>query len=240
MRCKSVISPHISEETYNNALQRAAERHVSHHSVDLRDDWTMARSGSIQMTDSTLVLELLEDIGPRGYCDDCLSLELDIRPRQTVNQICRTLYAAKRIERAKTSCSRCGKTKITNVRGGQHVPSTPPRQAPLPTLAKPSEPTAPLDIERARTEIVQICRQLWQRTQPSPPSHSISANINSLKNSGALPTHQANMMLTLCGLRNVYVYEDLTLGAREMIIAVNAREIVLEWWARNDRGVGEK
>lgn len=192
------------------------------------------------MTDSTLVLELLEDIRPRGYCDDCLSLELNIQPRQTVNQICRTLYAARRIERAKTTCSRCGKTKITNVRGGEQLPSTQPMQAPLPTSAKPLAAIAPIDIEKARTEIVQICRRLWQGTQSGPPSHSISANINSLKSNQALPTHQANMMLTICGLRNAHVYENLALGAREMTIAANAREIILEWWAGNERGVESK
>ena len=37
-------------------------------------------------------------------------------------------------------------------------------------------------------------------------------------------------MLTLCNLRNVYVYERMQLGLREMSTAVNARELMVEWW----------
>ena len=175
------------------------------------------------MTDSALVLELLDDIRPRGYCDDCLSVELDIQPRQTINQICRTLYAAKSVERAKATCDRCGKVKITNVRrslesAGLPKPSTSPASS------------VPLDIEKTRTQVVQICADLWRKTQRDSPSHSISANIAALKNKGALPTHQANMMLTLCGLRNVHVYDGMALGSRELLIASKALEIVLEWW----------
>src|SRR3972149_3768713 len=123
------------------------------------------------MTDSALLLELLEDIRPRGYCDDCLSLELDIQPRQTINQICRTLHAAQSIERAKAKCDRCGKVKITNVRGSTVETGGMPKQRTSPGSSMP------LDIEKARTGVVQICRELWRNTQPDSPSHSISANI---------------------------------------------------------------
>ena len=47
-----------------------------------------------------------------------------------------------------------------------------------------------------------------------------------------LPSHQANMMLTLCNLRNVYVYENVSMGRKEMDIAVNAYGIVEEWWSK--------
>jgi|SRR5579859_4769481 len=174
------------------------------------------------MSDNALVLELLDEIRPRGYCDDCLSVELDIRPRQTVNQICRMLYAAKSVERAKAPCDRCGKVKISNVRSQE--------SAGLPKPSTLAASSVPLDIEKARTQVVQICADLWRTTQRDSPSHSISANIAALKNKGALPTHQANMMLTLCGLRNVHVYDGLALGPPELLIASMALEIVLEWW----------
>jgi len=38
------------------------------------------------------------------------------------------------------------------------------------------------------------------------------------------------MMQTICGLRNLYVYENMELGQREMTIARNAWDIILEWW----------
>jgi hypothetical protein len=38
------------------------------------------------------------------------------------------------------------------------------------------------------------------------------------------------MMLTLCGLRNVFVYEQIRLGKKELSIAQNAWDIVLSWW----------
>lgn len=178
------------------------------------------------MTDSILVLELLDDIKPRGRCDDCLSEELDIRPRQTINQICRTLYAAQSIARVRAECARCGKVKITNSRSDFPAVRLPVSGATSPR----SVGSHSLDIEKVRTEIVQICRELWRETQSAPASHSISITINTLKNSGTLPSHQANLMLTLCNLRNVHVYEGLQLGLREMTIADNARELVVEWW----------
>jgi hypothetical protein len=39
------------------------------------------------------------------------------------------------------------------------------------------------------------------------------------------------MMLTLCNLRNVYVYENMELGFREIDIAINALSIIKEWWS---------
>ena len=85
-------------------------------------------------------------------------------------------------------------------------------------------------MEKTRTDIVHICRALWQGSQVGDAPRSISALINQLRNSGVIPNHEANMMLTLCNLRNVHVYEELTLGPRETAIAVNAESIVAEWW----------
>lgn len=183
------------------------------------------------MADRTLVLELLDDIKPRRYCDDCLSIELDIKPRQAINQICRALFASSSINRAKAICDRCGKEKITNARSGSHETVRTLRQA-----TRSFEPSPrgapPIDIEKARTNVVQICRELWQTTQAGASSHSLSANIAALKKAGVLPAHQSNMMHTLCGLRNVHIYEGLVLGNRELTIATNALEIILEWWVK--------
>jgi hypothetical protein len=86
------------------------------------------------------------------------------------------------------------------------------------------------DVERARTDIVRICRTVWQRSQTSEAPRSISAVIIQLRSAGALPQHQANLMLTLCNLRNVHVYEDFRLGPHEIAIAAHAAAALSEWW----------
>ena len=86
------------------------------------------------------------------------------------------------------------------------------------------------DVEHARTEIVQICHQLWNVHNKDAAPRSISALIISLRNDNLLPTLQANMMQTLCGLRNMYVYENIKLGSIETDICKNALSIIHEWW----------
>jgi hypothetical protein len=38
------------------------------------------------------------------------------------------------------------------------------------------------------------------------------------------------MMLTLCNLRNLFVYENLHIGQNEMMVAKGACPIIQEWW----------
>ncbi len=68
------------------------------------------------MTNEQKIIDYLSDEGHRdnGYCDDCLSNVLKIKPRQTVNQICRRLKKNGRLTRIKTKCALCGKEKISN------------------------------------------------------------------------------------------------------------------------------
>jgi hypothetical protein len=179
------------------------------------------------MTASSLILELLDDIRPDGRCDDCLSGELAIQPRQTINQLCRLLASENRINRTKRHCDGCGNHKITNS-----------------TQAKITNAFAPItsqksamrligsqfDVEKCRTDVVRICVQVWRKTKSQDPPRSISQLINQLRNENLLPSHPANMMLTLCGLRNVYVYEGLEFTEKEFVIVRAAHEIVSSWW----------
>ncbi len=190
------------------------------------------------MSNTLDLLELLENISPSGRCDDCLSTELGIQPRQTVNIICRRFREAKKIERFKASCSLCGKVKLINTLASPSsygTIDTKKRKASTESTSK-TEPAPPIDVEKTRTDIVHICRKLWQRTQTSEWPRSISAVIGQLRSNGEIPNHQANMMLTLCNLRNVHVYEDIELGRREMTIAVNAAGIVTDWWLAKQEG----
>ncbi len=79
--------------------------------------------------------------------------------------------------------------------------------------------------------MVRICRTIWGQKKADAPPRAISAMIGALKSEDFLPTHIANMMFTVCGLRNVYVYEAIELGAKEVSVAVNAKAIVDDWWA---------
>ncbi len=48
------------------------------------------------------------------FCDDCLSEELGIQPRQQINSICRRLFSENEIYRLKSRCVQCNKEKIVN------------------------------------------------------------------------------------------------------------------------------
>ena len=181
------------------------------------------------MSNTLVVLELLETVKPDGRCDDCLSDELNITPRQTVNQICRPLHDAGRVSRLKATCSRCGKVKLVNT---MVAPSDYMRVAPRAAAGQGAPSAAPKvpDVEKVRTDLVRICRALWLQTQNGEQPRSISVVINQLRSSGALPQHQANLMLTLCGLRNVHVYEEMQLGTHERAILAHAAAALFEWW----------
>jgi hypothetical protein len=181
------------------------------------------------MSSGTLILELLDDVKPEARCDDCLSDELAIRPRQTVNQLCRLLAAENRIARSKAKCVACGKQKICNSASSatSNLDSSPKSKR---------EIEARFDIEKCRTEVVRICNELWRAKKSDGPPRSISQLINTLRNDGLLPSHPANMMLTLCGLRNVYVYEGLEFSEREVVIAKAAHEVLRDWWTKTKGG----
>lgn len=55
------------------------------------------------MDNTEKVLDYLEKSGKR-LCDDCLSTQLEIRPRQQVNQICNRLAQQGNITREKALC----------------------------------------------------------------------------------------------------------------------------------------
>src|SRR3954470_8168848 len=116
-----------------------------------------------------LILELLDDVFPNHYCDDCISSELDIQPRQQVNQICRGLEAARQIHRAKSPCAKCGRTKTTNGRGPLANDGPTRKTEPLESMTSTRRDNLrDVDIEKTRTEVVGICRALWQSTQAEP------------------------------------------------------------------------
>lgn len=194
---------------------------------------------SIKMINKEQILELLVDSSPQVFCDDCISNELNITPRQQVNQLCRALSKNNEIVRRKGICSSCNRRKLINIFSARKTKieaiSFNEVEGPeiSPSYSEPLSVLPIIDIEKMRTQIVHICYELWKDHFSDEPSHSISVVINSLKSNRIIPFHQANMMLTICNLRNAYVYENLCLGEEEILIAHNAMKIIDIWIKTN-------
>jgi len=185
------------------------------------------------MTHSDIILEYLDEARPGGVCDDCLSKATSIRPRQQVNQLCRRLSDQALVHRLPGKCETCGRRKTVNseaAAGGASAGTSPVRPErglePAPSRSSARD----LDIEKLRTQIVHICHTVWKGTRGDAAPRSVSAAICLLKEESHLPRHVANMMLTLCNLRNVYVYERLPMGEDEERVATGAWGIVQRWW----------
>lgn len=173
------------------------------------------------MSHAETILEFLDERKPLAYCDDCLSMETAVAPRQQVYAICTKLFERQTISRAKGVCERCGRNKLVNAMRAPaelHHTETPAR---IPSV----------DVEAMRTSIVRMCQDLAQRNGIEVPAgRGVAALINRLKDEDVIPRHQANMMMTICNLRNVYVWDRVPLGERENVIASAALNIIEEWW----------
>jgi len=189
------------------------------------------------MTHRTEILAFLEDIRPDGRCDDCLSDELDIKPRQSINMTCRPLADAGDITRFKVKCSRCGKVKLVNSFARSHNVQKVRPSVVLQERDVTTTGTLPVvNVESVRTDIVRMCRKLWDQTRSDERPRSISAVITQLKSSGQLPYIQASLMLTLCTLRNASVYEGYELREHEAAVVRHASAALIEWWSEKEVG----
>jgi hypothetical protein len=66
------------------------------------------------MTNTDIILEFMEENGTLKICDDCLSIEAEIFPRQQVNQICNRFAVSGILKRTLNVCKNCHKQKLTN------------------------------------------------------------------------------------------------------------------------------
>ena len=186
------------------------------------------------MTNSDYILEYLEANLTKELCDDCISNELNISPRQQVNQITRKLTNKGLIIRERKPCSLCKKIKLAN----QFVPlstkysSSLSHQVEEVHISYGKVADVKIDIEHVRTRIVHLCYDLWLKANQERPDCGISRLIGLLRDEELIPKHQANMMLTLVNLRNVYVYDQLPLGSAEKYVAYYAWQIVSKWWEK--------
>ena len=175
------------------------------------------------MTNTDVILEYLDEISPQVACDDCLSAETGVQPRQQVYQICTRLASSGAIDRRRAVCDLCGRPKYTSKTASRVDHSAT-------TATEDSSSQEPIDIEKIRTEVVQMCLSAWRNVHREPPPRSVSKLVCQLRDEGHLPGHMANMILTLCNLRNIYVYENMPLGTNERLVAQGAWAIVQEQW----------
>lgn len=189
-----------------------------------------ALDGSMANTD--LILEYLEGISPSVACDDAISETLSIAPRQQVNQIANRLLHEGLIARNKAVCPHCQRSKLVNAIAPRTSASEVlflRRVAPQPDEAPRASETIPLDFREMRSRIIRFCRGLWKAKKKVEPRLSVTPLISALRDERLLPAHQANMMLTICGLRNVLEYEDVAFGHREHQVGQAAWSIIEDW-----------
>jgi hypothetical protein len=84
------------------------------------------------MSNAETILEFLDERFSTGVCDDCISRETRVEPRQQVNQICRQLEQRRTIARYIERCAVCGHTKRVNIirRGASATEVATPAKAP--------------------------------------------------------------------------------------------------------------
>jgi hypothetical protein len=177
-----------------------------------------------------LILDLLEAQPPDGLCDDGISGILDIKPRQAINQICRNLEQEGRLLRHKGECPHCRRSKILNMLTPSRSSGTSQHMVHQ-RMTKIVDPSMETGIDAKRRHVVRFCREIWKdkkRAEPSPPMGA-AALILALRDEKVFPSHQANMMLTICSLRNVHEYQNLKFGPREVQIEQAAWGIIEEW-----------
>ena len=65
-------------------------------------------------TNREIVLSTLKSTPNEGMCDDCISSQFEIYPRQQVNQICNDLKRQGKVDRKESLCRKCHKLKLCN------------------------------------------------------------------------------------------------------------------------------
>lgn len=183
------------------------------------------------MSNAETILEFLERF-PKGVCDDCISRETRVEPRQQVNQICRQLEQRETTTRCKDRCALCGHTKtLTIIRRGASAPEVAarPRSAQASREASTVYQSGAASIETLWKHLDRFCKALGNKHKISNGKNGLAALISAITDHGAVPMHQANMMHTIRALRNAYVHDGIPMDRRETVIAQAAWDIIREW-----------
>jgi hypothetical protein len=194
------------------------------------------------LSNSDAILEFLEHNRRGKYCDACIAAKTRIGPSKQVNTICNQLSKRGTLLRGDGSCTACRGSKTINVLApagaapARHVRKRAATRTPTASARSARARAHQLGIEEMRTGIVRICQELCRKAKIEvAPNDGPAGIISVLKEEQLVPRHEANMMHTICNLRNVYVWEQVELGPNEQAVAAAAWKIVLAWWERARR-----
>jgi hypothetical protein len=177
--------------------------------------------GCWPMSNAERIVEFLERF-PNGVCDDCISRETGVEPRQQVYQLCQRMEG-RTVTRRKGRCALCDRTKTLRAAAARAVS---PEGGESPQADR--WPGEAVSIEALRNHLDRFCKGLIEKHRVPNVKNGLAAFIAALTDRGILPLHQANMMHTIRSLRNAYVHEHIPMKARETAIAKAAWGIIRE------------
>jgi hypothetical protein len=185
------------------------------------------------VSNTDLVLEILEANSPAGLCDDHISIEAGIPNRIQVNQLCNRLAERGLISRAKGTCARGDGPKLINsIRGSKPASSEVlAKQESLPPIGQ----GPPILI--AWRHIDRFCRAVWQQHIKEDTKLPLFELVNSLRDKRLISLHTANMMHTIRVIRNEIVHDDGPDGRREQTIVTAAYSVTAEWAEAQEPGL---
>ncbi|MGC2621433.1 MAG: hypothetical protein WA414_20480 [Acidobacteriaceae bacterium] len=189
------------------------------------------------------MLDELEDANT-GLCDACLLGRLKAASHQHVNATCRNLEKEGKLIREKQEgkeCDECGNARVISrlIPGafGTFVPYNPDRtlkrmkrllsHSPAPVLARPkqinnpapsSTPVVTAPAEFGINELDALRREMIQflnRLDRASTREGFSKRVTLLRNSQALPSRIASLMLTHAAYRNDCYYNGYVLSEDE-------------------------
>lgn len=182
------------------------------------------------MSNVDTIVEFLESVG-RGCCDDCISRETGVKPRQQVNQICRRLEEQGKIVREEGRCALGDHRKKLSIVADalRHTPVAPAAAAQSVELPSSRQKGPPVAIEHLYNQLDRFCKAVWAKHESTTAPDTLNALISTLSKHGIVPRHQANMMHTIRKLRNLYVHEHVGIGTKETVMVQAAWDIIREW-----------
>ncbi|OQB27224.1 MAG: hypothetical protein BWY10_01517 [Chloroflexi bacterium ADurb.Bin180] len=212
------------------------------------------------MTNKESILEFLEANAPGGYCDDCLSEQLHIEPRQQVNQLCNGLAHQMRLARAKANCVGCGRNKtcntLTAVPGemlGELKATLYRRTSDALEVETPVSMEMRLEQDPSKAivanwqRVLWFCRSLWEEKHGSECTLGLADLIDELGDMGVLRRHEAIMMHTIRLLRNECLYDGFAVRPLDARVSCAALKVIASWaenrepalWRKAGPSVGE-
>jgi hypothetical protein len=159
--------------------------------------------------------KILETLTTRKttLCDDCLSDLAQVFPRQQVNQICRPLSEAKKIERFRGECDKCKGSKLVNR-----------------CLSRRTQPTPTTDRDKRVNDILFELERTLKKIKQFPEHKDLNDYILELTRQDYLPNRITGMMHAIRKLRNDFIKKRIPLTDAEFA-ALEANWLAIQEWA---------